>query len=257
MNARSELLATATAPSEGLAIETQSLTLRFGGVVAVNAVSLQVARGELRCLIGPNGAGKSSLFKTLTGQYRPSSGSVRILGHDVGRLQRHQIAQLGVGIKTQVPSVFDGLTVTQSLQVAAARNARRRPVDEVVEGLLSQLRLDELREQPLGQLSHGRRQWVELGMVLATDPQLVLLDEPVAGMTEEETVRTAELIHEIRAGGRAVVVVEHDMRFVRRIADRVTVLHRGAVLRDGSVDEVLSDPVVRDVYLGREEHVRA
>lgn len=114
-----------------------------------------------------------------------------------------------------------------------------------------------MRERQLGALSHGQRQWVELGMVLATDPQLVLLDEPVAGMSEEETARTAELILSMRAAGRAIVVVEHDMRFVRRIAERVTVLHRGAVLRDGAVDEVLNDPVVRDVYLGREEHVRA
>ena len=238
------------------AIDTQGLTMRFGGVVAVNRVNLQVARGELRCLIGPNGAGKSTLFKTLTGQYRPSAGQVRVLGHEVGRLERHQIARLGVGVKTQVPSVFDGLSVEASLRVAAGRNRQRRPVPAVVDEVLEQLRLGAVRHRQLGALSHGQRQWVELGMVLATDPQLVLLDEPVAGMSEEETARTAELILAIRPG-RAVVVVEHDMRFVRRIADRVTVLHRGAVLRDGPVAEVLADPVVRDVYLGREEHVRA
>jgi branched-chain amino acid transport system ATP-binding protein/urea transport system ATP-binding protein len=238
-----------------LAIETRGLTVRFGGVVAVDAVDLQVATGELRCVIGPNGAGKSTLFKALTGQLRPSGGTVRILGQDIGGRQRHQIARLGVGIKTQVPSVFDGLTVCDSLRVAAARNPRRRVADTVDE-LLALLRLEDVAERQLVQLSHGRRQWVELGMVLATDPRLILLDESVAGMSEEETARTAELIRTIRHG-RAVVVVEHDMRFVRRIADRVTVLHRGAVLCDGAVDAVLSDPVVRDVYLGREEHVRA
>jgi branched-chain amino acid transport system ATP-binding protein/urea transport system ATP-binding protein len=238
------------------AVDTDGLTVRFGGVVAVDRVNLQVARGELRCLIGPNGAGKSTLFKTLTGQQKPSAGQVRILGQDVGRLERHQIARLGVGVKTQVPSVFDGLTVGASLRVAAGRHRERRPVAAVVDEVLDQLRLGAVRERQLATLSHGQRQWVELGMVLATDAQLVLLDEPVAGMSEEETARTAELILSIRAG-RAVVVVEHDMRFVRRIADRVTVLHRGAVLRDGPVAEVLADPVVRDVYLGREEHVRA
>jgi len=238
------------------AVDTDGLTVRFGGVVAVDRVNLQVARGELRCLIGPNGAGKSTLFKTLTGQQKPSAGQVRILGQDVGRLERHQIARLGVGVKTQVPSVFDGLTVGASLRVAAGRHRERRPVAAVVDEVLDQLRLGAVRERQLATLSHGQRQWVELGMVLATDAQLVLLDEPVAGMSEEETARTADLILSIRAG-RAVVVVEHDMRFVRRIADRVTVLHRGAVLRDGPVAEVLADPVVRDVYLGREEHVRA
>ncbi|WP_382325780.1 ATP-binding cassette domain-containing protein [Hydrogenophaga sp. UC242_50] len=238
------------------AVDTESLTVRFGGVVAVDRVNLQVARGELRCLIGPNGAGKSTLFKTLTGQQKPSAGRVRILGQDVGRLERHQIARLGVGVKTQVPSVFDGLTVGASLRVAAGRHRERRPVAAVVDEVLEQLRLGAVRDRQLATLSHGQRQWVELGMVLRTDAQLVLLDEPVAGMSEEETARTAELILSIRAG-RAVVVVEHDMRFVRRIADRVTVLHRGAVLRDGPVAEVLADPVVRDVYLGREEHVRA
>lgn len=240
-----------------LAIHTEALSVRFGGVVAVDRVNLQVARGELRCLIGPNGAGKSTLFKTLTGQQAPSEGRVRILGHDVRGWERHQIARLGVGVKTQVSSVFDGLTVDASLRVAAARHRARRPVGAVVDELLEQLRLGAVRGRQLGALSHGQRQWVELGMVLATDPQLVLLDEPVAGMSEEETARTAELILSMRAAGRAIVVVEHDMRFVRRIAERVTVLHRGAVLRDGAVDEVLNDPVVRDVYLGREEHVRA
>lgn len=238
------------------AIDTRGLTVRFGGVVAVDRVDLQVARGELRCLIGPNGAGKSTLFKTLTGQYRPTAGQVRILGCEVGRLERHQIARMGVGVKTQVPSVFDGLTVEASLRVAAGRHRERRPVAAVVDEILEQLRLGAVRQRQLVTLSHGQRQWVELGMVLATDPLLVLLDEPVAGMSEEETARTADLILSIRTG-RAVVVVEHDMRFVRRIADRVTVLHRGAVLRDGPVAQVLTDPVVRDMYLGREEHVRA
>lgn len=243
--------------SPDLAIHTEDLSVRFGGVVAVDRVNLSVARGELRCLIGPNGAGKSTLFKTLTGQQAPSAGRVRILGREVNGFERHEIARLGVGVKTQVSSVFDGLTVDASLRVAAGRHRARRPVGAVVDEVLDQLRLGAVRQRQLGALSHGQRQWVELGMVLATDPLLVLLDEPVAGMSEEETARTAELILSMRGAGRAIVVVEHDMRFVRRIAERVTVLHRGAVLRDGAVDTVLADPVVRDVYLGREEHVRA
>lgn len=238
------------------AIRTRGLTVRFGGVVAVNDVSIDVAADELRCLIGPNGAGKSTLFKSLTGQQQPTSGTVEILGTPATRLQRHEIARLGVGVKTQVPNVFEGLTVLESLRVAAVRHRERRPAALVADEVLEQLQLGAIRHSQLVMLSHGKRQWVELGMVLATAPRLILLDEPVAGMSEEETLRTAELIRSIR-GGRAIVVVEHDMRFVRRIADRVTVLHRGAVLRDGSVDEVLADPAVRDVYLGREELVRA
>jgi branched-chain amino acid transport system ATP-binding protein len=238
------------------AIRTRGLTVRFGGVVAVDNVDLEVAQGELRCLIGPNGAGKSTLFKSLTGQQQPTSGSVEIFGQETTRLQRHQIARLGVGVKTQVPNVFEGLTVEESLRVAAARHRAGKPVAKVVDEVLEQLQLGALRRHQLVQLSHGKRQWVELGMVLATEPRLILLDEPVAGMSEEETARTADLIKSIR-GQRALVVVEHDMRFVRRIADRVTVLHRGAVLRDGPVDEILADPAVRDVYLGREELVRA
>lgn len=239
-----------------MAIRTQGLTVRFGGVVAVDNVNLEVAEGELRCLIGPNGAGKSTLFKSLTGQLRPTAGRVEILGQDITRMERHHIARLGVGVKTQVPSVFEGLTVDESLRVAAARNRGGRAVGRIVDEVLEQLQLGAIRSRQLAQLSHGKRQWVELGMVLATEPRLVLLDEPVAGMSDEETARTADLIRSIR-GQRAVVVVEHDMRFVRGIADRVTVLHRGAVLREGPVDQILADPVVRDVYLGREDLVRA
>jgi branched-chain amino acid transport system ATP-binding protein len=155
-----------------------------------------------------------------------------------------------------VPSVFEGLTVDESLRVAAARNRGGRAVAKIVDEVLEELQLGAIRHRQLAQLSHGKRQWVELGMVLATEPRLVLLDEPVAGMSDEETARTADLIRSIR-GRRALVVVEHDMRFVRGIADRVTVLHRGAVLREGPVDQILADPLVRDVYLGREDLVRA
>ena len=243
-------------PGNAPAVRTRGLTVRFGGVVAVNDVSIEVAADELRCLIGPNGAGKSTLFKSLTGQQPPTSGTVEILGTCSTRLQRHEIARLGVGVKTQVPNVFEGLTVLESLRVAATRHRQGRSAAQVADDVLEQLQLGAIRHSQLVQLSHGKRQWVELGMVMATAPRLILLDEPVAGMSEEETARTAELIRAIR-GGRAIVVVEHDMRFVRRIADRVTVLHRGSVLRDGPVDEVLADAAVRDVYLGREELVRA
>ena len=232
-------------------LRTRALSVRFGGVTAVDAVDFHIATGELRCLIGPNGAGKSTLFKAITGQIRPSGGTIEIDGVSTIGLQRHEIARLGVGIKTQVPSVFDGLSVVQSFRIAARRATGAKDVRSVSDALLAQLQLDSVAFRTVVELSHGQRQWVELGMVLATDPKLILLDEPVAGMSDAETARTAEIIRGI--GGRcAVLVVEHDMRFVRNIAERVTVLYRGAVLREGSVVDVLADDRVRDVYLGRQ-----
>ncbi len=237
-------------------LRTAGLSVRFGGIVAVDRVDLQVRDGELLCLIGPNGAGKSTLFKALTGQIRPTSGTVEFLGRSIAGLERHRIARSGIGIKTQVPSVFDGLTVRESLYLAAraraAGDARpaRGDASARLDRLVETVRLAPIVDRQLGELAHGQRQWVELAMVLATDPRLLLLDEPVAGMSDEETARTAELVRTLRSA-RAVIVVEHDMRFVRDIADRIVVLHQGAVLRDGDVDEVLADERVRDVYLGR------
>jgi branched-chain amino acid transport system ATP-binding protein len=233
-------------------LRTRGLTVRFGGVTAVDAVDVEIAPGELRCLIGPNGAGKSTFFKAVTGQIRPSAGTVEIAGKSTVGLERHEIARLRVGIKTQVPSVFDGLSVAQGLRIAARRAHAGADVEASVDALLDRLRLKAVARRSVAELSHGQRQWVELGMVLATDPALMLLDEPVAGMSDEETARTAELVKAM-AGERAMLVVEHDMRFVRDIASRVTVLHRGAVLREGTVAEVLADETVRDVYLGREK----
>lgn len=239
-------------PAEPL-LRTRALTMRFGGVVAVDRVDLQVRDRELLCLIGPNGAGKSTLFNTLTGQLRPSGGSVEFLGESIAGLERHEIARRGIGIKTQVPSVFEGLDVRESLYLAVRARDRRSPAKACaarVDALLDELRLGSIAGHTLDALAHGQRQWVELAMVLATEPRLVLLDEPVAGMSDEETARTAALVRTLRER-RAVIVVEHDMRFVREIADRVVVLHQGAVLRDGAVHEVLADERVRDVYLGR------
>jgi urea ABC transporter ATP-binding protein UrtD len=239
-------------PASRPVLRTRALTVRFGGVTAVDAVDFQIAKGELRCLIGPNGAGKSTFFKAVTGQIRPSSGAIEIDGASTIGLQRHEIARLGVGIKTQVPSVFDGLSVVQSLRIAARRARNAQDVQVACDALLRTLQLESVASRNVVELSHGQRQWVELGMVLATDPRLVLLDEPVAGMSDAETARTADIIKGI-SGSCAVLVVEHDMRFVRSIADRVTVLHRGSILCEGSVVDVMGDPRVRDVYLGREK----
>ena len=231
-------------------IETRGLGMRFGGVQAVRDVNFVLAERELRCLIGPNGAGKSTFFKMLTGQLHPTSGTVLLRGRDVSRAEPHEIARLGVGIKTQVPSVFDGLTVRENLWIAAARTNRGARIRAVVDGMLDHVGLGAIASSTVGQLAHGQRQWVELGIVLSTDPDLVLLDEPAAGMTDREVARTAELVREINKT-KALIVVEHDMQFIRMIASKVTVFNQGAVLVEDDVEAILHNPIVRDVYLGK------
>jgi branched-chain amino acid transport system ATP-binding protein len=231
-------------------IEARKLTMRFGGVTAIADVDLSVAEGELRCLIGPNGAGKSTFFKMLTGQLMPSEGEILFRGTSINGSEPHDIARLGIGIKTQVPNVFDGLTVRENLWIAASRRKRGKAIDRAVAQELERLDLGPIAGRMVGQLAHGQRQWIELGLVLLTEPVLILLDEPAAGMTEDETVRTAELIGNIKQSC-ALIVVEHDMAFIRMIASRITVFDRGRILVEGEADAVLSDQRVRDVYLGK------
>jgi branched-chain amino acid transport system ATP-binding protein len=232
-------------------IETRGLSRHFGGVQAVRDVDFSLAEGELRCLIGPNGAGKSTFFKLLTGQLRPTSGSVLFRGTDITHLQPHQIARIGIGIKTQVPSLFNGLPVRENLWIAAARHNRAKAAARLVETQLERLSLGRIAERIVGQLAHGERQWVELGIVLCGEPNVILLDEPAAGMTEQERVRTAELIREINRT-HPLIVVEHDMSFIRSIAQRITVFDRGIILVEGTVAQVFGNQAVRDVYLGKQ-----
>jgi branched-chain amino acid transport system ATP-binding protein/urea transport system ATP-binding protein len=232
-------------------IETRALSMHFGGVQAVRAVDFALAEGELRCLIGPNGAGKSTFFKLLTGQIKPTGGQVLFRGTDITGLEPHQIARLGIGIKTQVPSVFNGLTVRENLWIAAARHHRGKAATVAVAAQIERLSLGNFADQLVNRLAHGQRQWAELGIVLCGAPHVILLDEPAAGMTEDETVRTAALIREINRT-HPLIVVEHDMAFIRMIARRITVFDRGKILADGDVEQVFKDQAVRDVYLGRE-----
>jgi ABC-type uncharacterized transport system ATPase subunit len=225
--------------------------MRFGGVQAVRDVNFTLAEGELRCLIGPNGAGKSTFFKMLTGQLQPSQGQVLFRGHDISRAHAHQIARLGIGIKTQVPSVFDGLSVRENIWFAASRIHSGARADAVVDEMLERIGLTGVAKRLVGQLAHGQRQWVELGIVLSVDPGLILLDEPAAGMTHEEVYKTAELVREINRT-KALIVVEHDMQFIRMIAKEVTVFNQGSVLVEDAVENILRNPVVRDIYLGKQ-----
>jgi ABC-type uncharacterized transport system ATPase subunit len=210
-------------------LETRGLGMRFGGVQAVSGVDFRLMEGELRCLIGPNGAGKSTFFKLLTGQLVPSEGQVLYRGRDISHSNTHDIARLGIGIKTQVPSVFDGLSVRENIWVAASRNRAKRAANEMADATMERVGLAHVAQRLVGQLAHGQRQWVELGVLLAAEPELILLDEPAAGMTHDEVLKTAALIRGINKT-RSLIVVEHDMQFIRMIASKVTVLDQGRVL---------------------------
>ncbi|MFC6338091.1 ATP-binding cassette domain-containing protein [Pseudomonas sp. CCM 7891] len=233
-------------------LQTQGLGISFGGVHAVNAVDFTLQSGELRCLIGPNGAGKSTFFKMLSGQLKPTRGVYHFKGQRICGLTPHQVARLGIGIKTQAPSVFDGLDVLENLRLAASRLQAPGAARDTAEQTLERIGLTDLRSRLVGDLAHGQRQWVELGMILASRPALVLLDEPAAGMTYQEVRKTAALIKEINTHS-TVVVVEHDMEFIRLIAGTVTVFNQGAILAQGSFAEVTQDPAVREAYLGKQE----
>ena len=232
-------------------LQTVDLGMHFGGVMSVRNVNFALAEGELRCLIGPNGAGKSTFFKLLTGQLKPTHGHVLFRGHDISRANQHHIARLGIGIKCQVPSVFDGLSVRENIWLSASRINSGKRVMQLVDEMLERVALTHVADSLVGQLAHGQRQWVELGIVLSTDPKLVLLDEPTAGMTHEEVEKTAQLIREINQT-KALIVVEHDMQFIRMIANQVTVFSQGAILMEDGVENVMRNPLIRDIYLGKQ-----
>jgi branched-chain amino acid transport system ATP-binding protein len=231
-------------------VETHGVSVRFGGVTALDRVSLSVAEKELRCLIGPNGAGKSTFFKCLTGQLKPSEGSVLIRCEETTGWNPHEIARLGVGIKTQVPSVMNGSSARENIWLAAKRKATARNADRIVAETLERLKIAEIAGTEVVRLAHGQRQLVELGIVLAGRPWLILLDEPAAGLTGEEVQRMVEVIREMNREA-SLIIVEHDMHFIRSIAKIVTVFHQGRVLIEAPVETVLADQKVRDVYLGR------
>jgi urea transport system ATP-binding protein len=243
-----------------IALWVEELSVSFDGFKALDGVTLMLDRGELRCIIGPNGAGKTTLMDVITGKTRPDSGAVYLESRvtDLTELSETRIAQLGIGRKFQRPTVFPQHSVYENCELALAGHrgvfrtlfgrrsrADRSRIDEVLETI----GLADLKDTQAGLLAHGHKQWLEIGMLLAMDPKVLLIDEPVAGMTQPEMERTAELMRRL-AGERTVVVVEHDMEFVRSIARQVTVLHEGRILAEGPMAQIQADPRVIEVYLG-------
>ena len=232
------------------------LTKSFRGFVAVNDVSLELNRGELRGLIGANGAGKSTLLHLIYGRLQADRGTIRFGDTDVSHLRARERARLGMGLVFQVTSVFDDLTIEENLLLGALPkvSGTERSVDRSeVERVMELIQLADIRSRRARHLSHGQQRWLEIGMVLLTKPKLLLLDEPTSGMTRAESRSTAALLRELQAAGaaEAIIVVEHNIEFIRLVSDRVTVMHRGAVLADGTIDEVQANPKVQASYLGR------
>ena len=251
---------TSAKPETDALLYLDGVTVSFDGFKALNSLALVVDPGEMRAVIGPNGAGKTTMMDVITGKTRPDEGQVYFRGtEDLTHLDEASIAQLGIGRKFQKPTVFESHSVEDNLLLALAGDRRPFPVlfgrgraDQAqrLDELLATIKLDHERRRLAGSLSHGQKQWLEIGMLLAQEPALLLVDEPVAGMTDAETEQTAHLLREINRT-RSVVVVEHDMAFVRALDVKVTVLHEGSVLGEGSLDTVSANPRVIEVYLGR------
>jgi urea transport system ATP-binding protein len=246
--------------SHGRILYLEDVSVSFDGFKAIDKLSLDIAPGELRCVIGPNGAGKTTMMDIITGKTRPDEGTV-FFGStiDLLRYKESDIAQMGIGRKFQKPTVFEELSVFENLELALKTNKGVAASilfrmdcaqSDRLHAVLRDIHLEGSVGRKAGELSHGQKQWLEIGMLLMQDPKLLLLDEPVAGMTDEETERTAELFVSLK-GRHSLMVVEHDMNFIKSISEKVTVLHEGSVLAEGSLDQVQSDERVIEVYLGR------
>ena len=240
------------------ALAVEDLTVSFDGFKAVDGLNLYIERNELRVIIGPNGAGKTTVLDMICGKTRPTTGSIRFRNRELVGLPEHQIVRAGVGRKFQTPSIYENLTVFENLEVSFPRGrgvfgciafTRTADVVERVHKVAGEIFLAELLDTPGALLSHGQKQWLEIGMLLMQEPELLMLDEPVAGMSAGEREQTAELLTRITTG-RSIVIIEHDMEFVSRIAHKVTVLHLGKLLAEGSMEQIRNNPKVVEVYLG-------
>ena len=243
---------------EEMVLDIEDLTVSFDGFKAIDSLNLYVDKGELRVIIGPNGAGKTTLLDLICGKTRASGGRIRFMGKEVTRMPEHEIVREGIGRKFQTPSIYENLSVWQNLEVSFPRGRSvfgalafkcDDEVSERVRSVAQEINLGDQLDTEAGLLSHGQKQWLEIGMLLMQNPDLLMLDEPIAGMSVREREQTAELLKRICVN-RSMIVIEHDMDFVKKIADKVTVMHQGKILAEGPMDRVQADPKVIDVYLG-------
>jgi branched-chain amino acid transport system ATP-binding protein len=232
-------------------LETRDLNKWFGGLHVTNGVNFRLEPGQIHCLIGPNGAGKSTFFRLVLGEHTPSSGQILFENQDITREQSFARIRRGISVKFQVPGVFKALSVRHNLEIALQRRLFGEALEAEIDRLLAFLNLQAQAGELAGVLSHGQKQWLEIGMAVSLDPKLLLLDEPTAGMTPDETFATGEMIQALNARGVSVLAVEHDMAFVRQIAHQVTVLHFGQVFAQGTIDEIVDDDRVAAIYLGQ------
>ena len=231
-------------------LETRDLNKRFGGLHVTSNVNFALDDGEIHCLIGPNGAGKSTLFRLILGEHAPSSGNILYAGQDITSLKSFERIRRGMSVKFQVPGIFRALSARQNLEIALQHHLEGGSLAAEVDRLLAFLNLADAGTQLAGSLSHGQKQWLEIGMAIGLKPKLLLLDEPTAGMSPAETHATGEIVKTLNADGVTILAVEHDMSFVRQVAQRVTVLHLGRIFAQGTMEEIVADERVTEIYLG-------
>ena len=231
-------------------LRTEALYKHFDGIQVARDVNFSMEPGEIRCLIGPNGAGKSTFFKLILGEHQPSSGRIYFSDREITGLRSFERVQQGVAVKFQVPGIFPDLSVWQNMQIAVQNHLHTHSMAVAISKALSFVGLSDKAEELAGVLSHGEQQWLEIGMAVSTEPRLLLLDEPTAGMTPEETARTGKMLHELNRGGMSILAVEHDMEFVRQVAQKITVLNFGEIFAEGTVNEIEANDEVARIYLG-------
>lgn len=228
----------------------EKLNKRFGGVVVAKDIDFSLKKGAMHCLIGPNGAGKSTFFRLILGEHLPDSGSIRFKDEEITKLRSFQRIRRGISVKFQVPGIFKALNVRQNLAVAFQHHLHGHSLSSTIQRVLEFTDLSTEVSTPAGNLSHGQQQWLEIGMAVGVEPSLLLLDEPTAGMSPDETHKTGEMLHALNAEGITILAVEHDMAFVEQIAHSVTVLHLGSIYAEGTIAEMTQHPGVQQIYLG-------
>ncbi|WOI58061.1 ABC transporter ATP-binding protein [Palleronia sp. LCG004] len=231
-------------------LEVAGLRKSFGGVTVADGIDFALERGAMHCLIGPNGAGKSSFFRLILGEHAPDAGRIVFAGDDITALRPFQRIRRGISVKFQVPGIFKALSVRQNLEVAFQHHLHGQSLAATVRAMLDFAGLEREADLPAGVLSHGQQQWLEIAMAVGVEPQLLLLDEPTAGMSPDETRKTGEMLHDLNERGITILAVEHDMAFVEQISRRVTVLHFGSIFAEGTIAEIVAHPGVQEIYLG-------